>query len=149
MSYHKVQPRELHETSHTQSTCGKPGLYWRSWGPATTVFRKFRKFGMQPYLKTKILTPSVFSIPVWGSSQKEMLEVSFFKKLSPKPRLCVSGEKSGSLLAARQSVAHFFLKNTVLLVLVCKKSWLMAIQLERHGEEKGKQINQTHKYTET
>lgn len=32
MSYHKVQPRELHETSHTQSTCGKPGWYWRSWG---------------------------------------------------------------------------------------------------------------------
>lgn len=26
MSYHKVQPCELHETSHTQSTCGKPGL---------------------------------------------------------------------------------------------------------------------------
>lgn len=110
MSYHKVQPCELHETSHTQSTCGKPGLYWRSWGPATTVFRKFKKFGMQPYLKTNIQTP-VFSKPIQGSSQKEVLEVSFFKKMiSPKPHFWVSGEKSGSLLATRQSVAHFFLK---------------------------------------
>lgn len=81
MSYHKVQPRELHEPSPTQSTCGKPGRYWRRWGPATIVFKKFRKFGVQQFLKTKILTPSGFHIPIWDSSQKEMLEVSIFKNM--------------------------------------------------------------------
>lgn len=76
-----VQPRELHETSHTQSNCGKLGHCWRSWGLATTVFRKFRKFGVQPYLKPKILIPSVFSILIWGPSQEERLEVNFFKRI--------------------------------------------------------------------
>lgn len=80
-----VQSHELHETSHTQSTCGKPGGCWKTWGPATTVFRKFRKFAAQTHLKPKILTPSVFSIPIWVWTRRRCWRWASSQNLSPKP----------------------------------------------------------------